>query len=157
MKTKKVPFRETQRFSQWWVWMILIGTGTLPYLPYLTGAYAGSAAGGLIGASLIMLIISLMLLIIRMETILDEDGIYVRFFPFHLKPKFYSWESIKAMDVREYSALREYGGWGIRGFSRQNRAYNVKGNKGLQLEFAKGDRLLIGTSKAEELKKWIDE
>jgi hypothetical protein len=50
----------------------------------------------------------------------------------------------------------EYGGWGIRKtFSGKGTAYNVKGKNGLQLVFKNGDRLLIGTQKAEELKETL--
>lgn len=156
MKNKKEPFRESQRFTQWWVWVVLIGTGTLPYIPYFTGAYSEGSANGLIGASIIMLLMALLFLLLRLETTIDEDGIRIQFFPFHLKSRFYSWEEIRKMGIRQYSPIREYGGWGIRGLSRKNRAFNVKGNWGLQLEFENGDLLLIGTSKPEELQAWLD-
>ncbi|MCA0426566.1 MAG: hypothetical protein LCH37_03945 [Bacteroidetes bacterium] len=156
MKNKKEPFRESQRFTQWWVWVVLIGTGTLPYIPYFTGAYSQGSASGLVGSSIIMLIMALLFLVLRLETTIDEDGIRIQFFPFHFKSRFYSWNEIKRMGVRQYSPLREYGGWGIRGLSKKNRAFNVKGNWGLQLEFENGDLLLIGTSKPEELQNWLD-
>jgi hypothetical protein len=54
--------------------------------------------------------------------------------------------------VRQYSPIAEYGGWGLRlGLFGKGQAYNVSGDKGLQLEFTTGQRLLIGTNKPEEL------
>ena len=44
----------------------------------------------------------------------------------------------------------QYGGWGIRGF-KSNRAYNVSGKIGLQLEFKNGDKLLVGTQNGQEM------
>jgi hypothetical protein len=54
--------------------------------------------------------------------------------------------------VRQYSAITEYGGWGLRlGLFGKGQAYNVSGDKGIQLEFTNNKKLLIGTNKAEEL------
>jgi len=39
--------------------------------------------------------------------------------------------------VRQYSALSEYGGWGLRyGIFGNGTAFNISGNKGLKLEFS---------------------
>ena len=43
-------------------------------------------------------------------------------------------------EARTYAPLREYGGWGIRGLSRK-RAYNVSGNRGVELSLVDGRKL----------------
>jgi hypothetical protein len=53
-------------------------------------------------------------------------------------------------EVRTYSPLREYGGWGIRG-PRKRRAYNVSGDEGVQLVLVDGCVVLIGSQRANEL------
>jgi len=58
--------------------------------------------------------------------------------------------------VRRYNALSEFGGWGIR-FGSNGTAFNMSGTMGLQLEFLNRKRLLIGTNKATELTKVIEE
>ena len=89
----------------------------------------------------------------KLVTRIAEEGIYVRFTPFHFKEKFYPWDSLSACYVRTYSPLMEYGGWGIKyGFGGQGLVYNVSGDIGLQLKFKKGDPVLIGTQKGEEIK-----
>ena len=46
----------------------------------------------------------------------------------------------------------EYGGWGLRlGLFGNGKAFNVSGDKGLQLEFTDNKKLLIGTNRPEEL------
>lgn len=88
----------------------------------------------------------------RLDTQIKKDGIYVRFFPFHLSFRHYNWERINKSFVRQYSPIKEYGGWGLRfGIFGSGRALNVSGNKGLQLEFQDRKKLLIGTTKPEEL------
>ena len=57
--------------------------------------------------------------------------------------------------TRTYSPMREYGGWGIR-FGKSGKAYNIKGDEGLQLVFKNGKRLLIGSQKSQELAQAVD-
>jgi hypothetical protein len=90
----------------------------------------------------------------KLTTRITEDGIYVRFFPFHLKEKFFAWETITSSYVRSYSPLMEYGGWGIKySFKGNGLVYNTAGNVGLQLYFKEGEPVLIGTQKGEEIKQ----
>ena len=143
-------FKETQRFTQWWLWLILIGTwGSIIYAfvqepPQTNVAYWVT---GLIAIGLPILFWQM-----RLTTRVSSDGIRVRFVPFHFKEQFYPWDSIESAQVRTYSPLREYGGWGIKyGFNGQGKVYNVSGNHGLQLIFKSGEKLLIGTQKPEEI------
>ena len=71
--------------------------------------------------------------------------------PFHFKTQHILWKNVLSAEVRKYNALREYGGWGIKGWTAQNRAYNVDGNIGLQLVLRNGKRVLIGTKQSEKL------
>ena len=54
--------------------------------------------------------------------------------------------------VRIYSPIKEYGGWGYRTSlgKKKGSAFNVKGNKGIQIEFKTGKKLLVGTQKESE-------
>jgi hypothetical protein len=52
--------------------------------------------------------------------------------------------------VRAYDPLGEYGGWGLKG-SSGNRALNIAGDQGLQLELQNGQRLLLGTQRPAEV------
>ncbi len=85
---------------------------------------------------------------------IKTDGIYVKFFPFHMSFRHYPWDQIHKSYVRKYNPILEYGGWGLRGLGK-NRALNVSGNQGLQLELEGNKRLLIGTRKPDELNNII--
>ncbi|MCW3113115.1 MAG: hypothetical protein JWR18_1511 [Segetibacter sp.] len=93
----------------------------------------------------------LLLFNMKLETQIRKDGIYVKFFPFHLSFKEYKWNDVKKSYVRQYNPMSEYGGWGLR-WGLAGKAFNVSGDKGLQLEFLDNKKVLIGTNKAEELK-----
>ncbi|HXB91099.1 MAG TPA: hypothetical protein VNU72_02370, partial [Puia sp.] len=87
-----------------------------------------------------------------LATMIQKDGIYIKFFPFHLSFRHYAWDQLSKSYIREYSPIMEYGGWGVRfGVFGNGKAYNVSGKMGLQLEFTDGRKLLIGTNKADEL------
>lgn len=53
-------------------------------------------------------------------------------FPFHINYKYFPWQDLYRVFVRQYSPLVEYGGWGIR-FGSKGRAYHVSGSWGIQL------------------------
>ena len=53
--------------------------------------------------------------------------------------------------ARTYSPLKEYGGWGIKGWSKANMAYSISGDRGVELTFTDGRRLLLGSRRADEL------
>ena len=57
-------------------------------------------------------------------------------------------------EARTYSPLREYGGWGIRGMG-SSRAYNVSGNRGVELTLMDGRKVMIGSQRADELARAI--
>jgi hypothetical protein len=103
---------------------------------------------------LVMFGVPCLIWVCRMETAVKTDGIHVLFHPFHRKPRCFAWYQMVQCEVRKYSPLREYGGWGIKwGFS--GKAYNVSGNQGVQIKFQNGRRLLIGTQKPEEFAQAI--
>jgi hypothetical protein len=63
--------------------------------------------------------------------------------------------SIPLADVAQaeavaYRPIREYGGWGIRGFGRR-RALNMRGDRGVLLHRKDGSTILIGSQKPREL------
>lgn len=98
------------------------------------------------------LLITFLFISFRLDTQIKENGIYVKVFPFHLSFKVYPWDKISKLFVRQYNPIIEYGGWGLRlGLFGKGKAYNVSGNKGLQIVFTDNRRLLIGTKKPEEL------
>jgi hypothetical protein len=143
-------FKETQRFTQWWLWLVLVGSWvvlmySLATVPRQTTiAYFISFGVGML--------LPILFWQMRLMTRITEEGIYVRFVPFHFKEQFFPWESIESAQVRTYSPLMEYGGWGIKyGFNGQGKVFNVAGDQGLQLVFKSGEKLLIGTQKPTEI------
>ena len=165
MMANETLFAETQRFKQKWLWALLIAMAVFIPGPTLLGLirqiFYGQQFGnnplsnnGLIILTIVNVILPIIPLVLfaymKLETIIKDDGIYVRFLPFQLKFKYYGWSNLSQCYIRQYSPVNEYGGWGLRGFGK-NKALNVSGNIGLQLETKDGNRLLIGTNQPQEV------
>ncbi len=152
-----ILYSEAQRFRQWWIWAVLMLINGLSFSGLVYQVFLGNEFGNnptsdyfLILTCMISVTMSFLLLQLKLETKISKEGISLRFFWFHLSYRQYKWEEIKKAYIREYSPIGEFGGWGIRGFYK-NRAFNVSGNIGLQLEFIGGRKLLIGTQKPGEI------
>lgn len=154
-----ILFYEKQQFRQWWIMLIMVGTSSVFVAGIIKQLIRGQQFGNkpmsntdLIVATAVLFLLNIFIFSIRLETVIKPDGIYVRFFPFIIKYKHFSWSTLTKSYVRQYSPIAEYGGWGLRlGLFGKGQAYNVSGDKGLQLEFTNGKKLLIGTNKPEEL------
>jgi hypothetical protein len=159
-----ILFSETQRFKQWWLWILLIGINAIMlygvYVQVINGEPFGDKPAGnasILTGCIISLLVTILVLSFRLDTQVKNDGIYVRLFPLQLSFRFFPWDNLSECFVREYNPVAEYGGWGLRlGLFGKGTAYNISGNKGLQLEFNNGKKLLIGTQRPEELQEVIN-
>jgi hypothetical protein len=90
----------------------------------------------------------------HLDVSVTSQEVLIRFAPFHRTPRRIPLAQVSDARARRYSAIGEYGGWGIRvGFG--GRAYNVFGDHGVQLTLADGKRILIGSQRSEELEAAI--
>ena len=148
-----IVFKETQKFSQWWLWLILIGIGILPILGIYKQLIIGEKFGdkpmsdlGLIIFTVFVFSLIAMFWFMQLKTEIDQNGISMHFFP--LVKKRVNWKEIKNAEIVNYGFV---GGWGIRLWTKYGTVYNMKGNKGLAIALTDGNKFLIGTQKPEEL------
>jgi len=156
-------FKEEQRFNQWWMQLInvsLIGLlGFLFYTWYILKEGIDESGNNdyllqsiVIGAIVANLLI---LNLIKLKTEIDEIGIHYQFRPFQRAKKTIRWAQIQDCYTRNYKPLKEYGGWGYRTRFGKGIAYNIKGNKGIQIVLLNGKKILIGTQKMEDAARLI--
>jgi len=155
----KIEFKEEQKFTQWWLWIILIGIGLLPifgvYKQLIIGEKFGSKPMsdiGLIFFAIFIFSLIALFLFMRLKTVIDKTGIKMSFFPF-VKKKV-NWNEIKSVKIVNYGFI---GGWGIRLWTKYGTVYNTKGEIGLAIELNNGKKFLIGTQKETELNKIVNE
>jgi len=160
--SNKIYFQEQQRFRQWWLILIILATSIFPWIGFFYQVILGHEFGNKPSPDWIIVLtwilfgigIPLLFLSANLITQVREDGIYLKFFPFHRKFRFYSFNEIESFEDKEYRPIREYGGWGIR-YRFGKMAYNVYGNKGVQLILKNQKKILIGSQKSYEFYKAI--
>lgn len=154
--TADIVFYEQQRIKSIWVWLLLISMNILFvsalvakfFFDISVGATSVDVAELIIVTSL-SFVLTLIFCLLRLQTIITADAVYVRLFPVHFTYRRLPWTDINKCFVRSYKPIAEYGGWGIRyGFT--GKAYNIYGNKGIQVIFNDNRKLLIGTQKSQE-------
>jgi hypothetical protein len=154
-------FKETQKFRQIWLWIILVVTGLSTTGAFGYGIWLQVIGGQRFGNNPISnsaLIITFILVLIlnsglsllfglsKLTTVIDKAGIEYKFSPFHTSSHFIYWNMIEKWEVIAYHPVMDYGGWGIKS-NKQGKAFNVSGDKGLLLYLKSGKKILIGTQK----------
>lgn len=150
-------YREEQRFTQPWIWALVLGLAALwlaiSVVQLGFGIRVGNhpAPDGLLIAIGAFTVVALPLFMasLRLTVEVRDGALHVRYFPFFRKEIRLS--DIRSAEARTYRPILEYGGWGVRWAPGRGWAYNVRGNRGVQLELANGKRLLIGSQRADEL------
>jgi hypothetical protein len=75
----------------------------------------------------------------------------VAFTPFFRKCKKFSPAEIEKFEIRNYNALREYGGYGLKRKFKYGQSFTISGKTGLQLYLKNGKKVLIGTQKKQAI------
>lgn len=161
---KPFLFTENQRFRQNLIWVFVLLPATVSFFTLFYhlvlqkksfGTSRLSDSAGIIILLLIGILLPILFFFTELRIAVTSDGIFVKFFPFHFNWKHIHPEEINSFKDVIYNPILEYGGWGIR-YSRNGKAYNVSGNKGVLLTFKNGKKLLLGTQRPDELKNAIE-
>jgi len=164
IRETELIFREEQRFALWLRWLVVLSMVWIPPLSIfpLTKTPPEQSPNEILPAILLIvagvfvpLTIAALFWLLKLETEVRPDGLYVRYYPFHIHFKRFTPDDLSEFYARKYKPIREYGGWGIRCGFGKGKAYNVSGDKGVQLVFKSGKRLIIGSQRAEELEEAI--
>ena len=166
----KLLFEETQYFKYTWSWwlIVLITPPTLGGIVYSFIQELDRSGGemsegamttlfALIGTSTLIGGVIWLLHVLHLIVKVDEGTLTFTFYPFVRTPRSLSKSDLRQLYVRKYNPISEYGGWGYRVRGRRGKAFNIKGNWGLQLVFPDGKQLLLGTQKPKELEQAIQQ
>ena len=137
-------FKENQKFTQWWLWLILI------YFPVSSIFIYNNPINYyyvIIGVT-----IPLFFYLFQLRIKIDKSGLHYQFFPLHLKEFYINKNEIEKVEALKYRPISEYGGWGIR-YGFHGKAYNISGNEGVKIYLKNGTNILFGSQKHKELEK----
>jgi hypothetical protein len=113
-------YREIQYFRQLWLWALILFVSLLTIYGMVQQLILGIPFGNNPAPDVMLVIITIIfglglpvfLYITNLSTEVHDDGLYIRFFPFHISFHRITPEDIQKYEVRTYSPIREYGGWG---------------------------------------------
>lgn len=144
-----IYFKEEQRFTQWWLWLLLILINFIPIWGIIQQVILERPFGnnpmpdiGLYIFLIITIVFPLLFFWIHLKIKIDRDGIKFQFVP--LSKKEFLWNDVASAEVIDYGFV---GGWGIRMATKYGTVYNVRGDKGLYLILKSGKKIVIGTQK----------
>jgi hypothetical protein len=155
-------YHEEQRFRQWWVLALVIVLAGLAWWTFIRQVIGGEPVGENPGPDwvvwLVWLVFGLGLpfLFGRMALVIEvtEAELLIRYRPFMRRT--IPLAEIQEVRARKYNAITEYGGWGIKGWSKARRAYNVSGDRGVELTLRDGKKVMLGSQRADELAAVIE-
>lgn len=155
---EKILFQERQQFRNYWTLLVYIPLISLLGL-FVFGIYEQvllnrpfgdnpAPTPVLIGFSLLILLLVALFYFSALETVVTEEGIGYRWYPFQRKIKFYPWNSIQQLELFRYGFV----GYGIR-LTRNGVLHNVSGHDAVKLTLTDKRSFCIGTQQKELLEK----
>lgn len=158
----QVVFTESQRSGQtWWVFLLILAVAVFVGVRLSRMKKEGKQIT--LALKLVLIICGVLpcvfifiFMCMKLNVRIDNTGVNYGFSLSDNASEKILWSNVEKAYVRQYSPIKEYGGWGMReGNHDSDRAYNVAGNMGLQLLYDKGNRILIGTQKPEEIRQLL--
>lgn len=165
-------FKETQKFTQWWLWIIIIASNfTIMILlgqAYIQQVFWEEPWGDqpLSDSGLTLLTLSMITISIvvtwgfaksMLETEIKNGGVFYRFPPFIWNWRKIDKSQINSYEVTTFNRVFEYGGYGYRPTLRNGLGLIIKGNNGLKIIYGSSKKkLLIGTQKPQEIKEAME-
>jgi hypothetical protein len=147
---KEILFQETQKFNQWWLWILFMGVVLLLLSRFNWDKdFVDQLSIDKIIPSSIAVVVLLLFLTLKLTTTITEEKIALSFYPF-TKREFY-WTGLQFAQVIDYGFK---GGWGIRIWTSYGTIYNIRGSKGLHIKTA-DKHYVIGTQEEKELRSKI--
>lgn len=151
-------FREVQRFRQWWIWLIIGFSTLLMWYFFMTQIVLNKPIGGEPAPN--WFIISFWLFfglafpyffwIVKLIVEVRTDELLIHLFP--LRKRVIPLSQIQSFEAQKYNPILDYGGWGWRqGWGGKGVAFNVRGNRGVFLVLESGEKIMVGSQKADEL------
>jgi hypothetical protein len=115
--------------------------------------WAATSSGGLRPREWVPLVIgvglTLLFHLVELTVTVRPSEIDIRYRP--LTRRRIPHAAVRSCEARTYRPLREYGGWGVRRGWKGGWAFNVRGNRGVQLVLEDGSSILVGSQRADEL------
>jgi hypothetical protein len=149
-------FREAQRFRMWMFWLPIAVVTIIVWYEFGQQVVRGNPQGSQPlpdwAAWVLTIVFGLgfpaFAALVRLVTEVRRGEMTVGLFPFRRAR--IRLADVREAEVRQYSAQREFGGWGVR-TGPSGKAYCAYGDMGVQLWLTNSERIIIGSQRVEEL------
>jgi len=154
MPSRRIIYRER---SWWGPWISLLFWGAI-----LGSLAAGVAGGGTQGSLARMLYAGGILglagfiwtFLAGLTVDVTRDGVRLGLGNGRLVRKFVAFAEIRAVESVTYHPLREFGGWGVRGWGTRT-AWTASGDRAVVLHLTNGHRIYVGSANPQRLEERI--
>jgi hypothetical protein len=147
-----VSFREEQRFEWFWTVVWLIPVVIVGY-----GLYRQAVSAILLWPPLVVTaVVAVWMNQSKLITEVRTEGLWIHFvllWPERTIP----WSDIRSVEALTYRPIKDFGGWGVRWATARGIVYNARGKRGVRMVLASGERVLVGSQRADELARAIGE
>lgn len=155
MTSEQTRYRE---FTPWerWVRVVVWGVVLLACSPALLGGDGDIVTGRtLLVLGLLFALVGAILRVVGGLTVLiQETRIVVHLGRAPVLSRSISFAEIVSLDSVEYRPIRDFGGWGIRGFGKR-KAWTARGHRAVALRLTGDRELLIGSDHPKRLEERI--
>jgi len=147
----EILFKEEQKMSQWWLWVLLLGILSIFVYGDIQQIILGKPFGDKPAPDFVLILSTLGILglcyffyLLKIITTITNEYIHIKY-SFFVDKKV-KWRDVKKAEIIQYSFV----GYGLRLSFKYGTVYNASGNKGLQIH-SKFGKFVVGTQKPEEL------
>ncbi|WP_396634069.1 hypothetical protein [Maribacter sp. R86514] len=163
---RAIRFKETQKFTQWWLWLIILAPIILAFfnllgiILYVFSGYTSGDSGNVsvswVSGSvsiiqfigfLIYVATILFIALSKLKVLVSDKDIKIHHLLFF--SKVIDFNEVVEKQIVNYNFV----GYGIRKTKKYGTVYNVKGGEGVAITLINGEKYLIGSQKAEQLLK----
>jgi hypothetical protein len=157
MSAEQTLFEEEQKFRRNGLWFTIWGL----FLVVMYAFFQMTLMG--VNTFILLALIPSVALFFFLLLFFNRMRLHVRLTPealeFQYKPvqqhiQMVPWSEVKAAEIVEASPVRRLIGWGLQ--FGQTRAFSVGGREGVELSFANGRKLFLGSERARELHRIIN-
>ena len=157
-------FREVQYIrSVWWIMLLVYAIAALMWWGFIEQIILGQPWGSNPGPDWMIWLFWIFIGIgfpvifnlIRLTVAVWPDRVVAQYRPIHTRVIPYT--EIESITAHNYKPVRDYGGWGIKGWSGRRIAYNVKGKSGVELMLTDDRSVMLGSQDANRLAFAIEE
>lgn len=155
-----VYFREEQRFSWFWMIPLMIPAVILGYGVYRQVWQRRPFGDYPIGNTLLwsVFLVSLVVAVwfpqIKLITEVRGDVLSIRFTSLWPE-RLIVWTDVRRLETITYKPIKDFGGYGVRWATGRGMVFNARGNRGVRMELASGERIVLGSQRPKELHEAI--